>query len=275
MQQGPLSFRCDMDACAHIYRQSIECTGACQFGRLSFLLQQFLFLSLIFIPFRERKKKSNKKKIKEENIFMTVFLAGRSLHMKKECIKKIKYLFMDSLLMATHWPVNLSHAENTFWWVRLSRLCVLKRVYISFLLLLRIPFFVSIPFFPLFLANSSWCWSHRVLQQSIVDTSPLLTALSLAATMMSGFPGCSPLSRIFHPFISIHFEFYFHVYLLRMSNDLFSRVTRRGARAGLGFFVRVHPSPWTISTRRPNESKLSHSFTFSLPSFDGHDTESS
>lgn len=140
---------------------------------------------------------------------------------------------MDSLLMATHWPVNLSHAENTFWWVRLPWLCPKARIYLSlFFLLLRIPFFVSIPFF--------WPTLFPFLdvgpcsvQQSIVDTSPLLTALSLAATMMSGL---FFLIRIFHPFISIHFEFYFHVYLLPMSNDLFSRVTRRGARAGLVFF---------------------------------------
>jgi hypothetical protein len=49
----PLSSRCDMpryaSAYAYLYRQSIECTGACQFGRFFFFFHFSFFLKKSFI----------------------------------------------------------------------------------------------------------------------------------------------------------------------------------------------------------------------------------
>lgn len=131
----PLSSRCDMpryaSAYAYLYRQSIECTGACQFGRIFFFFFSFFFFFFFFLGvfhifihgdrrgkyfFYDRVARSTKSHSK----FLFFFPFVLSFHRWKTNIK-IKYLFMDSLLVATHWPVNLSHAENAFWWVRLSR----------------------------------------------------------------------------------------------------------------------------------------------------------
>jgi hypothetical protein len=129
---------------------------------------------------------------KSHSKFLFFFPFVLSFHRWKTNIK-IKYLFMDSLLVATHWPVNLSHAENAFWWVRLSRSIGLSlAITVSFLSIWPnssfFYFFLLLLFF-LFLTISSphrigssifvlfhSCWPS-VFQQSIVDTSPLLTGL--------------------------------------------------------------------------------------------------
>ena len=203
-----------------IYRQSIECTGACQFGRLS------SSLLLDFIPLSVKLKKKTKKRrdfismaSRLSEVFFPFFFP---FHLKKR-----KYKNKSIYLWTPCWWRLIDQSISRTQKMPFDGPSLRSRPYrYTSLFLDRFGQLFSsrhassILFLPIFYCSSPML--AVMSQQSIVDTSPPLTGAGLGWwTMMSRFrwfPFRPSLPSSFH-----RFQFYFPCLSSpRMRNDLFS-----------------------------------------------------